>query len=125
MDINDLTYIIRGCIFNVYNNLGPGLLESVYEQALMIELRKAGIKANNQVPVDIVYDGQKLEHDFRLDILVNDAIILELKSVEALKPVHFKQLQTYLKLADKRLGFLINFNENNIRNGIHRIANKL
>lgn len=125
MDINDLTYIIRGCIFNVYNNLGPGLLESVYEQALMIELRKAGIKANNQVPVDIVYDGQKLEHDFRLDILVNDAIILELKSVEALKPVHFKQLQTYLKLADKRLGLLINFNENNIRNGIHRIANKL
>ena len=125
MDINDLTYLIRGCIFNVYNNLGPGLLESVYEQALMIELRKAGIKANNQVPVDIVYDGQKLEHDFRLDILVNDAIILELKSVEALKPVHFKQLQTYLKLADKRLGLLINFNENNIRNGIHRIANKL
>ena len=125
MNINDLTYIIRGCIFNVYNKLGPGLLESVYEQALMIELRKAGIKANNQVPVDIVYDGQKLEHDFRLDILVNDAIILELKSVEALKPVHFKQLQTYLKLADKRLGLLINFNENNIRNGIHRIANKL
>jgi GxxExxY protein len=125
MDINDLTYMIRGCIFNVYNKLGPGLLESVYEQALMIELRKAGIKANNQVPVDIVYDGQKLEHDFRLDILVNDAIILELKSVEALKPVHFKQLQTYLKLADKRLGLLINFNENNIRNGIHRIANKL
>jgi GxxExxY protein len=125
MDINDLTYLIRGCIFNVYNKLGPGLLESVYEQALMIELRKAGIKANNQVPVDIVYDGQKLEHDFRLDILVNDAIILELKSVEALKPVHFKQLQTYLKLADKRLGLLINFNENNIRNGIHRIANKL
>lgn len=120
-----MTYIIRGCIFNVYNKLGPGLLESVYEQALMIELRKAGIKANNQVPVDIVYDGQKLEHDFRLDILVNDAIILELKSVEALKPVHFKQLQTYLKLADKRLGLLINFNENNIRNGIHRIANKL
>lgn len=125
MNINDLTYLIRGCIFNVYNKLGPGLLESVYEQALMIELRKAGIKANNQVPVDIVYDGQKLEHDFRLDILVNDAIILELKSVEALKPVHFKQLQTYLKLADKRLGLLINFNENNIRNGIHRIANKL
>ena len=125
MDINDLTYMIRGCIFNVYNKLGPGLLESVYEQALMIELRNAGIKANNQVPVDIVYDGQKLEHDFRLDILVNDAIILELKSVEALKPVHFKQLQTYLKLADKRLGLLINFNENNIRNGIHRIANKL
>ncbi len=125
MDINDLTYMIRGCIFNVYNKLGPGLLESVYEQALMIELRKAGIKANNQVPVDIVYDGQKLEHDFRLDILVNDAIILELKSVEALKPVHFKQLQTYLKLADKRLGLLISFNENNIRNGIHRIANKL
>ena len=125
MDINDLTYLIRGCIFNVYNKLGPGLLESVYEQALMIELRNAGIKANNQVPVNIVYDGQKLEHDFRLDILVNDAIILELKSVEELKPVHFKQLQTYLKLADKRLGLLINFNENNIRNGIHRIANKL
>ena len=125
MDLNDLTYKIRGCIFNVYNTLGRGLLESIYEQAMMIELRKAGIKACNQVPIAIIYDGQKLSQEFRLDILVEDSVVLELKSVENLKPVHFKQLQTYLKLADKRLGFLINFNENNIRDGIHRIANKL
>ncbi len=125
MDFNDLTYKIRGCVFNVYNKLGPGLLESVYEQAMMIELRKVGLNASNQVPIDIIYDGQKINQEFRLDILVENSIILELKSVESLKPIHFKQLQTYLKLADKRLGLLINFNENNIRDGIHRIANNL
>lgn len=125
MDFNDLTYKIRGCVFNVYNKLGPGLLESVYEQAMMIELRKVGLNAGNQVPIDIIYDGQKINQEFRLDILVENSIILELKSVESLKPIHFKQLQTYLKLADKRLGLLINFNENNIRDGIHRIANNL
>ena len=125
MDFNDLTYKIRGCVFNVYNKLGPGLLESVYEQAMMIELRKVGLNASNQVPIDIIYDGQKINQEFRLDILVENSIILELKSVESLKPIHFEQLQTYLKLADKRLGLLINFNENNIRDGIHRIANNL
>ena len=91
----------------------------------MIELRKVGLNASNQVPIDIIYDGQKINQEFRLDILVENSIILELKSVESLKPIHFKQLQTYLKLADKRLGLLINFNENNIRDGIHRIANNL
>ena len=125
MDINDLTYRIRGCVFNVYNALGPGLLESVYEQAMMIELKKSGLQAKNQVPVKIVYNGQQLDNDLRVDILVEDSIVLELKSVEKLNPIHFKQLQTFLKLADKRLGLLINFNEFNIANGIHRIANKL
>ena len=126
MEINDLSYIIRGCIFKVYNNLGPGLLESVYEQALIIELKKQGLSVKNQVEVPVFYDGQPLPLDLRIDLLVNDTIILELKSVEELKPVHFKQLKTYLKLTDKRLGLLVNFNvESIMKDAIHRIPNNL
>ena len=126
MDINDLSYRIIGCVYNVYNKLGPGLLESVYEKALMREFQKADIKAVNQQKIDVKYDGEPLGLDLRLDIVVEDTIILELKSVEKIMPVHLKQLFTYLKLTDKRLGLLINFNVDNIaREGIHRIVNKL
>ena len=126
MDINDLSYRIIGCVYNVYNKLGPGLLESVYEKALMREFQKADIKAANQQKIDVKYDGEPLGLDLRLDIVVEDTIILELKSVEKIMPVHLKQLLTYLKLADKRLGLLVNFNVNNIaKEGIHRIVNKL
>lgn len=126
MDINDLSYRIIGCVYNVYNKLGPGLLESVYEKALMREFQKADIKAVNQQKIDVKYDGEPLGLDLRLDIVVEDTIILELKSVEKIMPVHLKQLLTYLKLADKRLGLLVNFNVNNIaKEGIHRIVNKL
>lgn len=126
MDINDLSYRIIGCVYNVYNKLGPGLLESVYEKALMREFQKADIKAVNQQKIDVKYDGEPLGLDLRLDIVVEDTIILELKSVEKIMPVHLKQLLTYLKLADKRLGLLINFNVDNIaKEGIHRIVNKL
>lgn len=126
MDINDLSYRIIGCVYNVYNKLGPGLLESVYEKALMREFQKADIKAVNQQKIDVKYDGEPLGLDLRLDIVVEDTIILELKSVEKILPVHLKQLFTYLKLTDKRLGLLINFNVDNIaKEGIHRIVNKL
>ena len=109
----------------VHNVLGPGLLESVYEKAMMIELRKAGFQAQNQQKVDIIYDGQPLGLDLRLDIIVNDLVIVELKSVDEFKAVHQKQLFTYLKLCDKLLGLLINFNVNDIRNGIKRVAYKM
>ena len=126
MDINDLSYKIIGCAYNVYNKLGPGLLESIYEKALMREFQKADIKAVNQQKIDVKYDGEPLGLDLRLDIVVEDTIILELKSVEKILPVHLKQLFTYLKLTDKRLGLLINFNVDNIaKEGIHRIVNKL
>ena len=123
--INQISFNISACAMKVHNVLGPGLLESVYEKAMMIELRKAGFQAQNQQKVDIIYDGQPLGFDLRLDIIVNDLVIVELKSVAEFKPVHQKQLFTYLKLCDKPLGLLINFNVNDIRNGIKRVAYKM
>lgn len=123
--INQLSYEIIACAMRVHNFLGPGLLESVYEKAMMIELRKAGLQANNQQKVDIMYAGEPLGVDLKLDIIVNDLVIVELKSVEELMPVHHKQLFTYLKLTDKPLGLLVNFNVNDIRSGIKRVAYKM
>lgn len=120
---NDGTRPILDCIFEVYQQLGPGLLESVYEEALMIELASRGIQAQRQVPVCAKYKGKDLGMHFVMDILIEDRIVLELKSVEELHPVHYKQLLTYLKLADKRLGFLVNFNEHILKNGIKRVVN--
>ena len=121
MDINEVSYGIRGCAFNVYNALGPGLLESVYEEALIYELTKEGFKVESQKEVPIMYCGTLLRSTLRLDLLVNDAVIVELKSVEELKPIHYKQVQTYLKLSNHKLGLLINFNTNNISKDIHRV----
>ena len=90
--MKDCSYDIIGCVYNVYNKLGPGLLESVYEKSLMIELADKGLRPQNQVPIDVVYNGQPLGLGFRIDILVNDCIIIELKSVETVMPVHKKQL---------------------------------
>lgn len=109
MELNSLSYKVRGAIFEVYNQLGPGLLESVYEAALMHELRTIGLKARSQVGLPVVYKNEKVELGFRLDILVEDQLILEIKSVEQLHDVHKKQLLTYLKLSGKRLGVLVNF----------------
>lgn len=120
MEINDITYKIRGAIFAVYNALGPGLLESVYELALMHELRKQGLNVKRQVKIDVYYDNVLLETDFRLDILVEDSVIIELKSVETLKEVHHKQLLTYMRLAKKHIGILVNFNTDRIIDSIHR-----
>ncbi len=123
--IDDIAYKIIGCAMKVYQTLGPGLLESVYQKALMIELDNACLQCEEEVPINVMYDGQYLGLDFRIDILVEDKIILELKSVSQLEKVHFKQLQTYLKLADKPLGYLINFNADDfcIGKAIHKISN--
>ena len=123
MNLNDMSYQIRRSVFDVYNELGPGLLENIYEQALLIELNNRGLQVENQVPINVLYKGFDLGIQYRLDLLVNDQIILELKSVDTLLPVHYKQLITYLKLAKKPLGFLINFNTDSIKDNIIRFAN--
>lgn len=110
MDLNDLTYKIRGAIFNVHNELGPGLLESSYEAALTYELISLGIGVRSQVGLPVIYKGINLEVGYRVDLLVEESVIIEIKSVETLHDVHKKQLLTYLKLAEKRIGILVNFN---------------
>ena len=119
---SDLTFKIRGAIFKVYNFWGPGLFEQVYEESLICQLRKEGLKVEQQLPLPVVYDGQTLPCDYRLDLLVEDKIIIELKSVEELKPLHYKQLLTYLKIANKTVGVLVNFNVNDMSKGIHRVV---
>lgn len=123
MTDNEITYKIRGAIYKVYNAFGPGLLESVYEAALCHQLRKEGLTVENQVRLDVVYDGVVLPVDFRLDILVEKSVIIELKSVEELKPIHHKQLMTYLRIAKKHVGILVNFNTDRIDNEIYRKVN--
>ena len=123
MNLNEISYRIRGAVFDVYNELGPGLLEKVYEQALIIELQNKELQVQNQVPIEVLYKGFDLDLQYRLDLLVNEQVVIELKSVETLLPVHHKQLITYLKLAKKPLGFLINFNTDSIKDNIIRIAN--
>ena len=123
MEENDITYKIRGCIFLVYKNLGAGLLESVYEAALLHELKKHNLEVKSQVVLPVLYDGINLEIGFRLDIVVEDKVIIEIKSVEDLSKLHFKQLLTYLKLSRKKVGILVNFNCENITENIKRIVN--
>ena len=117
MDANKLIYDAIGASFEVYNALGPGLLESVYEKALIHELKLRGLNVSSQVPVEIVYKGETVGADLRLDIIVNDTLIIELKSVETLMPVHFKQVRTYMKLLDKPAGLLVNFDVSDFKNG--------
>jgi len=114
---------IVNAAFEVHNELGPGLLESVYEVCLVEELRFRGLFVERQVKIPIIFKGKTLEKEFIVDLLVENAVIIELKAVESLLPVHEVQLVTYLKLADKRLGFLINFNVSLIKIGIHRKVN--
>ena len=125
MELNELSYKIRGAIFSVYNELGPGLLESVYEAALVHELSKIGLKVQNQVALPVVYKDVKLELGYRLDILVENKIIIEIKSVESLHDVHKKQVLTYLKLSNAKLGILVNFNAAKLidKESIFRIIN--
>ncbi|QRM90630.1 GxxExxY protein [Lacinutrix sp. WUR7] len=122
---NELSYIIRGAIFKVYNELGPGLLESVYETILMYELEKQGLSVKRQVALPIFYDDIELEIGYRLDLLVNNKVIIEIKSVETLAKVHHKQVLTYLKLSEIKLGILVNFNVEDITKGIFRKVNGL
>lgn len=123
MTQEEISYKIRGAIFRVYNKLGPGLLESVYESALAFELTKEGLNIGRQVPVPMVYEGQKLDVGFRIDILVESTVVVEIKSIETINPVHHKQLLTYLSLAKKRLGLLVNFNTDDIGKSIIRKLN--
>jgi len=124
MTDNDITYQIRGAIYDVYSKLGPGLLESVYEEALVYELEKRGLLVERQLDVPIHYDGQILKTSLKLDLLVQKRIVVELKSVKELQEVFFKQTRTYLRLLNLKVGILVNFNTNNIlKDSIHRIAN--
>ena len=123
MTDNEITYEIRGAIFDVYNSLGPGLLESVYEEALCYELEQRGLEVERQMEVPIIYKGNTLRTALRLDVLVEHRVIVELKSVEEMKPVFGKQLLTYLRLMELHLGILVNFNTSNIRDSIQRIVN--
>lgn len=123
MTDNEITYEIRGAIYDVYKDLGPGLLESVYEEALCFELEQRGLKVERQVQVPITYKGNVLKTELRLDIIVEDKVIVELKSVEEMKKVFSKQLLTYLRLMNKRVGILVNFNTDDILKSIQRIVN--
>lgn len=125
MDINAITYQIRGAAFSVHTVLGPGLLESVYEAALKYELEQAGLKVRSQVGIPMKYKAIDFDFGFRLDLLVEECVIVELKSVEALTEVHFKQVMTYLRLSGNQLGLLINFNCNRLEDkvSLKRIIN--
>jgi GxxExxY protein len=123
MEENKITYEIIGAALKVHSKLGPGLLESVYEHALALELRKSGHRVRCQVGIPVEYDEIQCDIGFRLDILVDELVIVEIKSVEALHDVHHKQLLTYLKLTGKKLGLLINFNNSRLKEGIVRIIN--
>ncbi|MBQ6155154.1 MAG: GxxExxY protein [Bacteroidales bacterium] len=123
MTENDITYEIRGAIYDVYKALGPGLLESVYEEALVFELEQRGLSVERQKQVPIVYKGNVLKTELRLDLLVEDKVIVELKSVEEMKKVFNKQLLTYLRLLNKKVGLLVNFNTENILQSIYRVIN--
>ena len=120
------THKLLGCAYKVHSTLGPGLLESVYEAALVYELRSQGFEVKNQVPVKVQYGDITLDIDLRLDIIVDDKVVLELKSVSEIQPVHKKQLLTYMRLTKSKLGYVINFNVDKLRDGgIERIVNYL
>ncbi|QXU41610.1 MULTISPECIES: GxxExxY protein [Pedobacter] len=125
MDENDISYQIRSAIFTVYNALGPGLLESVYETVLTYVLTKNGLDVKQQVKLPVVFEGITLDAGYRIDLLINDLVIIEVKSVETLAPVHHKQVLTYLKLSGLRLGLLVNFNSSDISQSIWRKVNGL
>ena len=122
---NEISYKIRGAIFNVYNHLGPGLLESAYEVATRIELEKMGCKVETQVCLPIVYEGVTIPNAFRIDMLVDDKVIVEFKAVASMQEVFFSQLMTYLKLSGKKLGILVNFKTTDISKSIYRRVNNL
>jgi len=123
-EINELTSRIIGAGIEVHKELGPGLLERVYQRAMQRELRRLGVDAKAEVVLPVYYKGELIDEEgFKLDLLVEDSVVVELKSVEALKPVHKRQVLTYARLADKPLGLLINFNTAHVRDGIRRVIN--
>ncbi len=125
MNENELSKIIVDRCLKIHKKLGPGLLESVYQTVLLYELKKAGLRCKKEIGIPIAYDKIEMDIGFRADIIVENKVIIEMKSVEKIMPVHKKQLLTYLKLTNLKLGLLINFNVELIKNGITRIANNL
>jgi len=125
MTENEISYKIRGAIYKVFNSLGPGLLESAYEAVLLYELRKAGLRVEPEISLPVFYEEIKLDIGYRIDLLVERKVIVEIKSVEILAKVHHKQLLTYLKLSGLKLGILVNFNCSEIEKSIFRKVNKL
>jgi len=125
LELNLLSSKVIEAAIKVHSELGPGLLESVYSSCMLVELREMNLDVKSEVPLPVFYRGKKIAEDgFRLDLLIEDTIIVELKSLENIQPVHKKQLLTYLRLANKPLGLLINFNEALLKNGITRIINQ-
>ena len=122
---NEISAIIVNKAYEIHVELGPGLLEAVYEEILCHELTKAGLSVVRQKMIPVIWDGLTMDIGFRADLIVEDMVIIEIKSVEKVSPVHPKQLLTYLKVSEMKLGLLINFNERLIKNGITRIANNL
>jgi GxxExxY protein len=125
MSENEIAREIVDAAYKVHTTLGPGLLESVYQAVLEYELRKRGLHVEREIPIPVVYENVHLEVGFRADLIVENKVIIELKSVEVVHPVHKKQLLTYLCLANKRLGLLINFGAFLIKDGISRVVNNL
>lgn len=125
MDENEISYLIRGCIFKVFNNLGPGLLESAYEAALAYEITKIGLKVQAQLALPMFYESIKVDVGYRLDLLIGGKVIIEIKSIENMAEVHHKQVITYLRLSGLKLGLLVNFNTHDISKSIFRKVNGL
>ena len=122
---NEISAVVVNICFQIHSTYGPGLFESVYEEIFCYELAKTGIPFTRQQAIPLVHETIKMELGFRADVIVDNKVIVELKSIEALAPVHYKQVQTYLKLTGSKLGLLVNFNVSLIKDGIHRIVNKL
>jgi GxxExxY protein len=125
MSENEISFIARSAIIYIYKKLGPGLFENVYKQILKYELEKRGLLVKSEVPLPVIYENNKFDIGFRLDLLVNDKVIIELKSVENFHEVHHKQILTYLRLSNLKLGILVNFNTDNILDSIFRKVNNL
>lgn len=125
MTENEISYKIIGTAIDLHRNVGPGLLESAYENALAYDLRESGLDVKQQLPLPFLYKEVKMDVGYRVDLLVEHKVIVEVKSVEILAPVHYAQLLTYLKLSDKKLGLLINFNSKILKNEIYRVVNNL
>lgn len=123
MSKNQITEIIIGCAIKIHRKLGPGLLESAYQACLFYELKKAGLKVEKEKPMPIIYEEVKLDHGYRIDLLVEDKVVVELKTIEKFHDVHTAQVLTYLKLGEYKLGLLLNFNVTLLKHGIKRIIN--
>lgn len=123
--LNDLSFVVIRCAMKVHTELGPGLLESAYEACLTHELRKNGFKVETQVALPVTYDGIQIDLGYRLDLVVEDQLVIELKAIENVLPVHKAQLLSYLRLSKRKLGLLINFHVTHLREGISRVVNSL